>query len=84
MKYLTNFAYTSFSLQETKPDWRWQLTASGRFAHRRQYVEAVGKKHGLKAISYVPLDGFRFESGVPVRGHIFIMTKLQRNNNQEL
>jgi len=72
------------SLQETKPDWRWQLTASGRFAHRRQYVEVVGKKHGLKTISYVPLDGFRFESGIPVRGHIFIMTKQQRNNNQEL
>ena len=23
------------TLKESKPDWRWQLTASGRFAHRK-------------------------------------------------
>jgi predicted TPR repeat methyltransferase len=57
------------------PDWRWQLTASGRFAHRKEYVEAVGKRHNFQLFYYEPLIDFRFESGVGVRGHIFVMQK---------
>lgn len=57
------------------PDWRWQLTASGRFAHRKEYVEAVGKRHNFQLFHYEPLIDFRFESGVGVRGHIFVMQK---------
>ncbi|CAB9498933.1 Methyltransferase domain [Seminavis robusta] len=63
------------SLTESKPDWRWQLTASGRFAHRKEYVMEVGKRHNLHVKHYEPLHGFRYERGEAVRGHAFIMVK---------
>jgi len=71
------------ALASTKPDWRWQLTASGRFAHRKDYVLSVGKKFNLDLVYYEPLDGFRFEHGVGVRGHIFVMQK-RKPEEQEL
>jgi len=70
------------TLATSKPDWRWQLTASGRFAHRKEYVLNVGKKFDLELVHYEPLDGFRFEHGVGVRGHIFVMRKTVKD--QEL
>jgi predicted TPR repeat methyltransferase len=69
------------SLAESKPGWRWQLTASGRFAHRQEYVKEVGKRHNLHVTHYEPLDGFRFERGEAVRGHAFVM---QKREDQEL
>ena len=64
-----------FSLAKSKPDWRWQLTPSGRFAHRKEYVEQVGRDHQLELLHYESLDGFRHEMGKAVRGHIFVMKK---------
>jgi predicted TPR repeat methyltransferase len=64
---------TENALMTSKPDWRWQLTASGRFAHRKEYVVNVGSLHGLQLIHYERMDGFRHERGVQVRGHIFIL-----------
>ncbi|KAI2503964.1 methyltransferase domain-containing protein [Fragilaria crotonensis] len=69
-------------LAESKPDWRWQLTASGRFAHNRHYVEDIGKEHDLHLFHYEPLENFRYENGKGVNGHIFIMQK--RTTHQEL
>lgn len=66
---------TESTLAETKPDWRWQLTASGRFAHRKQYVIDTGEKHDLHLVHYEALDGFRYERGVAVRGQVFILRK---------
>jgi len=66
-------------LTEMKPEWKWQLTPSGRFAHRYEYVEAVGKENSLKTIRYEKMDKFRKEGHDYVRGHIFIMVK-QTNN----
>jgi predicted TPR repeat methyltransferase len=43
---------TEITLTESKPDWRWQLTASGRFAHRKEYVLDVGKRRGLELVHY--------------------------------
>jgi len=63
-------------LAESKPDWRWQLTASGRFAHRAEYVKDAGTAHGFDIVHYEPMDGFRFEKGIEVRGHLFVMKKL--------
>jgi predicted TPR repeat methyltransferase len=63
------------TLMASKPDWRWQLTASGRFAHRKVYVANVGTSNGLQLIHYERMDGFRHERGVKVRGHIFILRK---------
>ena len=63
------------TLSITKPDWRWQLTASGRFAHRKQYVLNMGKENSLRLVHYEPLIDFRYENGVGVRGHIFVMQK---------
>lgn len=63
------------SLAESKPDWRWQLTASGRFAHRKEYVETVCKAHQFRIHHYEPLDGFRYEQGAAVRGHLFVLQK---------
>lgn len=54
-------------LEEAKPDWRWQLTASGRFAHRKKYIADVGHTHGLTVVYYENLDGFRHEHGRDVR-----------------
>lgn len=68
-------------LIETKPDWRWQLTASGRFAHRKEYVIEAAKHKGLDIVHYESLDGFRYEHGEPVRGHIFILSKQYPPNN---
>ena len=62
-------------LAETKPEWRWQLTASGRFAHHKEYALAVGQAHQLELVHYEELNDFRFEKGVGVRGHIFVMKK---------
>lgn len=62
-------------LAESKPDLRWQLTASGRFAHRKEYVAAVGQRHGLYLVHYEPMEGFRHELGKDVRGHAFLMKK---------
>lgn len=62
-------------LLESMPDWRWQLTPSGRFAHRKEYVEKVGADAQLDLVHYEVLDGFRHEMGKAVRGHIFVMKK---------
>ena len=62
-------------LSESKPDWRWQLTASGRFAHRKEYIADIGNQFGLQVVHYEALDGFRHELGNDVRGHAFLMKK---------
>jgi predicted TPR repeat methyltransferase len=72
------------ALAESKPDWRWQLTASGRFAHRKDYVVAAALKHNLELVRYEPLDGFRYEHGVAVRGHLFVVKKAGNIDHQEL
>ena len=64
------------SLAVSKPDWRWQLTPSGRFAHHKRYVESVAKRHGMDVVRYETLDAFRLEKGLPVRGHSFILRKV--------
>lgn len=84
---LDDNAYAAFTLENvnaddevmlnaSKPDWRWQLTASGRFAHRKQYVLDVGTSHHLSLVHYETLDGFRHEHGRDVRGHLFVMQKI--------
>ncbi|KAL9191055.1 hypothetical protein ACHAXT_000761 [Thalassiosira profunda] len=62
-------------LRMLKPDWRWQLTPSGRVAHRKEYVEETAKFHSLETVLYEKLDNFREEQGVGVRGHLFVMKK---------
>lgn len=68
------------SLSESKPDWRWQLTASGRFAHRKEYVGAVSETHQFRVKHYEALDGFRYEQGVAVRGHLFVLQKVEKTD----
>ena len=75
---------TEESLLQSKPDWRWQLTASGRFAHRKEYVEAVSAAHHFRIQHYEPLDGFRYEHGVGVRGHLFVLQKTDTGSSDEL
>jgi predicted TPR repeat methyltransferase len=69
-------------LTETKSDWRWQLTASGRFTHRVDYVVQIAQDSGFLLIHYEPLDGFRFERGQKVRGHLFVMQKTSRRKDE--
>lgn len=71
-------------LGETKHDWRWQLTASGRFAHRKEYVESVGHAHDLTVVHYESLDGFRHEKGKDVKGHMYVMKKATDSKKSEL
>ncbi|OEU09404.1 S-adenosyl-L-methionine-dependent methyltransferase [Fragilariopsis cylindrus CCMP1102] len=77
-------AETESTLNESKPDWRWQLTASGRFAHRKEYATKVGLAHGLTLIHYEKLDGFRHDHGKDVRGHLFVMQKGSSHKKDEL
>jgi len=70
--------------KSAKPNWRWQLTASGRFAHRKEYVSAVAQAHQLQPLHYEAMDGFRFERGVGVRGHLFVVLKQSGSRNEEL
>lgn len=63
-------------LQETKPDWRWQLQPSGRFAHNKEYVESVGKQCSFRVVYYEEMRGFRKEGAKDVNGHIFVMEKV--------
>lgn len=72
---LIGFCFCYHSLDVSTPDWRWQLTPSGRFAHRKAYALEVGTTTGLELIHYESLDGFRFEQGSEVRGHLFVMKK---------
>ena len=65
----------SCRLKVSKPDWRWQLQPSGRFAHNKDYVKSVGNNNGLQTVHYEAMDGFRREGQKDVRGHIFIMRK---------
>lgn len=85
-------SYTAFTLEnvdeenerllaESKPEWRWQLTASGRFAHRKEYVLEVGASHDLHLIHYEKLENFRYERGVGVQGHVFVMRKGKRSGS---
>jgi predicted TPR repeat methyltransferase len=71
-------------LAGTKPDWRWQLTPSGRFAHRKDYVVSISQETNLKIIYYEQMDGFRFEKGIGVRGHIFVIQKPYERTGDEL
>jgi len=72
------------TLDKTKPGWKWQLTASGRFAHRKEYVINLGRSHKLSLVHYESLDGFRHEHGKDVRGHLFVMKKSINKNEDEL
>jgi predicted TPR repeat methyltransferase len=72
------------SLAQSKPDWRWQLTASGRFAHRKEYVLSLSKESGFAFVRYEPLDGFRYERGAEVRGHLFVLQKKLVGTTNEL
>ena len=68
------------SLRKTKPHWRWQLTPSGRFAHHKEYVEYVADSNMMEVVHYETLDGFRYEKGIAVRGHLFVMkTKMMED-----
>ncbi|KAL3791603.1 hypothetical protein HJC23_012193 [Cyclotella cryptica] len=58
-----------------RPSWRWQITPSGRIAHRKDYVESIAGKQSFRVILYEKLDGFRKENGVGVPGHFFVMKK---------
>lgn len=44
-------------LDTSKSEWRWQLTASGRFAHRKEYVVKASEQHGFTVQHYEPLTG---------------------------
>ena len=91
---LQNGGYAAFTLEnsnaenekllaESTPDWRWQLTASGRFAHRQEYVLAVAQAHDFQLVHYEKLNDFRFEKGVGVRGHIFVLQKTESREDQQ-
>ena len=49
-----------------------------------EYVAELSEELGLKVIHYEELDGFRFEHGVEVRGHMFVLQKKSQEANSEL
>ena len=66
------------------PQWRWQLTPSGRVAHRKEYVEDIAKANSFQTILYDKLDNFRAEKGEGVRGHLFVLRKDSSLKKDEL
>lgn len=98
MKYaLEEGGYAIFSLENVskdngqrllnhKPEWRWQITPSGRIAHRKEYVEAVARQNSFEVVLYDNLDGFRREKSADVPGHVFVLRKLpgESVSNDEL
>ena len=60
------------------------MTASGRFAHRKEYVETVAQQHNFKIVYYEAMDGFRYEGGTGVRGHAFVLQLEMPTKNDEL
>ena len=83
---LSSGSYAAFTLEDVdlggkqtlsaaNPDWRWSLTPSGRFAHRKEYVVDALRKVGMKVKGYRPMEGFRYENGRPVFGHMFLAVK---------
>eukprot|EP00986_Skeletonema_menzelii_P015948 scaffold13101_cov120-Skeletonema_menzelii.AAC.1 len=66
------------------PQWRWQLTPSGRVAHRKEYVEDIAEANGFETVLYDKLDNFRAEKGEGVRGHLFVLRKDSSLRNDEL
>ena len=71
-----------YRLNQLKPGWRWQLTPSGRVAHRKQYVKDIARVHSLDTILYEKLDDFREENGVGVRGHMFVLKKQTQGKDE--
>mmetsp|Transcript_15379 Transcript_15379/g.26263 ORF Transcript_15379/g.26263 Transcript_15379/m.26263 type:complete len:553 (+) Transcript_15379:45-1703(+) len=66
------------------PEWRWQLTPSGRVAHRKEYVEDIAKENGFQTVLYDKLDNFRAEKGEGVRGHLFVLRRDSSVKKDEL
>lgn len=66
-----------------KPDWRWQITPSGRIAHRKQYVETVAQVNSFEVVMYENLDGFRREKSVDVPGHFFVLKKVPKSSSND-
>lgn len=50
----------------------------------KDYVVELSEERGLNVIHYEELDGFRYEHGVEVRGHLFVLQKEAREPNSEL
>ena len=71
-------------LNSIVPEWRWQLTPSGRVAHRKEYVEDIAKENGFQTVLYDKLDNFRAEKGEGVRGHLFVLRKDSSLKKDEL
>ena len=49
-----------------------------------EYVVSVSKERGLNVVHYEELDGFRYEHGIEVRGHMFVLQKKQEAATDEL
>ncbi|KAL7485585.1 hypothetical protein ACHAW6_011174 [Cyclotella cf. meneghiniana] len=80
------FADNEQRLTVHRPSWRWQITPSGRIAHRKDYVESVARNNSFRVVLYEKLDGFRKENGAAVPGHFFVMKKSNNSSprNDEL
>ncbi|HVE43577.1 MAG TPA: tetratricopeptide repeat protein [Gammaproteobacteria bacterium] len=47
---------------------------SGRFAHRKAYIEALTVNHGFSVLQYREID-LRVQDGFPVEGHLYLLQK---------
>ena len=63
-------------LLANRPKWKWQITPSGRIAHRKEYVEAVARENSFEVVKHDNFDGFRREERFDVPGHFFVLKKL--------
>lgn len=51
------------------------MTQSGRFAHKKQYIEALAAKHQLKICSYQTAVT-RLQNNEPVHGHLYTLQRV--------
>jgi predicted TPR repeat methyltransferase len=50
----------------------WKLQLSGRFAHTKEYVAALGQQHGFKMLEHEHIVP-RKDNGVDIPGHLFVL-----------
>jgi predicted TPR repeat methyltransferase len=63
-----------FSTEASESADDWQLRPSGRFAHRREYIQTLGVAHGFRTLAW-RRDRLRRERGEWVRGYVFLLVR---------
>jgi len=73
---LQSSGYLAFTTErvDNPLDGDWKLQPSGRFAHKKSYVDQLALRNGLTAAEYFEMTP-RLEGGKPIAGQLFVFQK---------